>query len=127
MEKNAITGEYLFQLGLLQAAKDMHAEAHESFGKSKVFLQAVLKQYPDSLGAFILAEAANSLYENKDSLFMRNIDEIRKRFPERLLEIEMTRRVKPHSLVNQIRRIQIEKDYNIDFDMDSLVEATVAK
>ena len=94
---------------------------------SKVFLQAVLKQYPDSLGAFILAEAANSLYENKDSLFMRNIDEIRKRFPERLLEIEMTRRVKPHSLVNQIRRIQIEKDYNIDFDMDSLVEATVAK
>ena len=106
MEKNAITGEYLFQLGLLQAAKDMHAEAHESFGKSKVFLQAVLKQYPDSLG---------------------NIDEIRKRFPERLLEIEMTRRVKPHSLVNQIRRIQIEKDYNIDFDMDSLVEATVNK
>ena len=119
MEKNAITGEYLFQLGLLQAAKDMHAEAHESFGKSKVFLQAVLKQYPDSLGAFILAEAANSLYENKD--------EIRKRFPERLLEIEMTRRVKPHSLVNQIRRIKIEKDYNIDFDMDSLVEATVNK
>ena len=58
---------------------------------------------------------------------MRNIDEIRKRFPERLLEIEMTRRVKPHSLVNQIRRIQIEKDYNIDFDMDSLVEATVNK
>ena len=108
-------------------AKDMHAEAHESFGKSKVFLQAVLKQYPDSLGAFILAEAANSLYENKDSLFMRNIDEIRKRFPERLLEIEMTRRVKPHSLVNQIRRIKIEKDYNIDFDMDSLVEATVNK
>ena len=89
MEKNAITGEYLFQLGLLQAA--------------------------------------HSLYENKDSLFMRNIDEIRKRFPERLLEIEMTRRVKPHSLVNQIRRIQIEKDYNIDFDMDSLVEATVNK
>ena len=82
MEKNAITGEYLFQLGLLQAAKDMHAEAHESFGKSKVFLQAVLKQYPDSLGAFILAEAANSLYENKDSLFMRNIDESVNAFPK---------------------------------------------
>lgn len=96
--------------------------------KARFSLQAVLKQYPDKLWEpFILAEAANSLYENKDSLFMRNIDEIRKRFPERLLEIEMTRRVKPHSLVNQIRRIQIEKDYNIDFDMDSLVEATVAK
>lgn len=127
MEKKAITGEYLFQLGLLQAAKDMYAEAHESFGKSRTFLQAVLKQYPDSLGAFILAEAANALYEKEDSLFMRDIDEIRKRFPERLMEIEMTRRVKPHSLVNQIRNIQIQKDYNIDFDMDSLVEATVKK
>lgn len=125
MEKKAITGEYLFQLGLLQAAKDMYTEAHESFGQSKVFLQAVLKQYPDSLGAFILAEAANALYEKEDSLFMRNIDEVRKRFPERLMEIEMTRRVKPHSLVNQIRNIQIKKDYNIDFDLDSLVEETV--
>ena len=75
MEKNAITGEYLFQLGLLQAAKDMHAESpRKLWKKAKVFLQAVLKQYPDSLGAFILAEAANSLYENKDSLFMRNIE-----------------------------------------------------
>lgn len=125
MEKKAITGEYLFQLGLLQAAKDMNTEAHESFGKSKLFLQTVLKQYPDSLGAFILAEAANALYEKEDSLFMRNIDEIRKRFPERLLEIEMTRRVKPHSLINQIKRIQIEKEYNIDFDMDSLVNEAV--
>ena len=121
MEKKAITGEYLFQLGLLQAAKDMYAEAHESFGQSRAFLQAVLKQYPDSLGAFILAEAANALYEKKDSLFMKDIDEIRKRFPERLMEIEMTRRVKPNSLVNQIRNIQIKKDYNIDFDLDSLV------
>lgn len=127
MEKKAITGEYLFQLGLLQAAKDMNKEAHTSFGKSKDFLLTVLKQYPDSLGAFILAEAANSLYQGEDSLFMRNIDEIRKRFPERLLEIEMTRRVKPHSLVKQIRNIQIKKDYNIDFDIDSLVEETVRK
>lgn len=124
-ERKAITGEYLFQLGLFQAAKDMPAEAHENFGRSKAFLEEVLKQYPDSLGAFILAEAANALYEKKDSLFMRNIDEIRKRFPERLLEIEMTRRVKPHSLVNQIKRIKIEKDYNIDFDLDSLVNEAV--
>jgi len=58
---------------------------------------------------------------------MRDIDEIRKRFPERLMEIEMTRRVKPHSLVNQIRNIQIKKDYNIDFDLDSLVEETVKR
>ncbi|MEY8684816.1 tetratricopeptide repeat protein [Bacteroides sp. AN502(2024)] len=124
VEKKAITGEYLFQLGLLQAAKDMHTEAHESFGKSKLLLQAVLKQYPDSLGAFILAEAANSLYQDKDSLFMRNIDEIRRRFPERLLEIEIIRRVKPHSLVKQIKKIHIENKYNIDFDLDSLVNET---
>lgn len=127
LKKQAVTGEYLFQLGLFQAAEDMNAEAHESFGKSKAFLEEVLKQYPDSLGAFILAQAANALYQGEDTLFMRNIDEIRKRFPERLLEIEMTRRVKPHSLVNQIRRIQIEKDYNIDFDLDSLVEETVKR
>lgn len=125
MEKKAITGEYLFQLGLFQAAKDMNAEAHESFGKSRAYLRAVLEQYPDSLSAFILAEAANALYESQDSLFMRNIDAIRKQFPERLMEIEMTRRVKPHSLINQIRRIQIEEEFDIDFDMDSLVEETI--
>lgn len=125
MEKNAITGEYLLQLGLFQAAKDMSAEAHESFGKSKDFLQAVLKQYPDSLGAFILAEAANALYIQVDSVFMRNIDDIRKRFPERLMEIEMTRRVKPQSLVRQIKNIQMNKEYNIDFDLDSLAMEAV--
>lgn len=124
MEKKAITGEYLFQLGLFQAAKEMGVEAHESFGKSKLFLQAVLKQYPDSLGAFILAEAANSLYQKEDSLFMRNIDEIRKRFSNRLLEIEMTRRLKPHSLIRQIKNIQVKKENNIDFDLDSLVLET---
>ena len=127
LKKNAITGEYLFQLGLFQAAKDMNAEAHESFGRSKLFLDAVLKQYPDSLGAFILAEAANALYEKQDSLFMKDIDGIRKRFPDRLMDLEMTRRVKPHSLISQIRNIQIKKEYNIDFDIDSLVEETVRK
>lgn len=120
MEKDAITGEYLFQLGLFQAAKDMNAEAHKNFGKSKDFLQEVLKQYPDSLNAFILAEAANALYLQADSVFMQNIDDIRKRFPNRLMEIEMTRRVKPQSLVRQIKNIQINKEYNIDFDLDSL-------
>ncbi len=125
MKKNAITGEYLFQLGLFQSAKDMYAEAHESFGKSRDFLQVILKQYPDSLGAFILAEAANALYQKEDSLFMRDIEEIRRRFPQRLLEIEMTRRVKPHSLIRQIKNIQMNKEYNIDFDMDSLVNEAV--
>ena len=121
MEKKAITGEYMFQLGLFQAAKDMNAEAHQSFEKSMKILQVVLEQYPDSLGAFILKESANALYQGADSLYMKDIDVIRKRFPNRLLEIEMIRRLKPHSLVNQIKKIQIENEYNIDFDLDSLV------
>ena len=58
--------------------------------KKQGFPSSSTKTISRQLGSFILAEAANSLYENKDSLFMRNIDEIRKRFPERLLEIEMT-------------------------------------
>jgi len=29
--------------------------------------------------------------------------------------------LKPHSLVKQIKKIQIENEYNIDFDLDSLV------
>lgn len=33
----------------------------------------------------------------------------------------MIRRLKPHSLVKQIKKIQIENEYNIDFDLDSLV------
>ena len=87
MEKKAITGEYLFQLGLFQAARDMNAEAHQSFEKSMEILQAVLEQYPDSLGAFILEESANALYLGADSLYMKDIDAIRKRFTDRLLEI----------------------------------------
>ena len=121
MEKKAITGEYMFQLGLFQAARDMNAEAHQSFEKSMEILQAVLEQYPDSLAAFILEESANALYQGADSLYMKDIDAIRKRFPDRLLEIEMIRRLKPHSLVKQIKKIQIENEYNIDFDLDSLV------
>lgn len=127
LQKSAITGEYLFQLGLFQAAKELNAEAHESFGKSLLYFQAILKQYPDSLGAFILSEAANALYLQDDSLFCRNIDEIRQRFSTRLLEIEMTRRVKPQALIRQIRNIQIKKENHIDFDLDSLVLDAVQK
>ena len=99
----------------------VNADAHQSFGKSLEILRAVLEQYPDSLGAFILEESANALYQGADSIYMKDIDGIRKRFPNRLLEIEMIRRLKPHSLVKQIKKIQIENEYNIDFDLDSLV------
>ena len=124
LERQAITGEYLFQLGLLQAAKELNEEAHVSFGKARDYLQAVLERYPDSLRAFIYAEAANALYESQDSLFMKDINEIRKRFPNRLMDIEMTRRVSPCSLIKQIRNIYIQKEYAIDFDLDSLVNET---
>ena len=116
MKRKAITGEYLFQLGLFQAAKDMDQQAHDNFGKSRDILQTVLKHYPDSLGAFILAEAANALYLNEDSVFMKDIDNIRKRFPNRLMEIEMTRRLKPHSLIRQIKSIQTDRQYSANLD-----------
>lgn len=118
----AVNGEYLFQLGLFQAAKEMESEAKESFKRSNENLQAVLKKYPDSLGAFILQQAANALYLGVDSLYMNDVPAIRKRFPDRLMELEMTRRLKPSSLIKQIRNIEIDAKYNLDFDLDSLVE-----
>lgn len=121
MEKKAINGEYLFQLGLFQAAKDMDSVSHQSFRKSVENLRAVLEQYPDSLGAFIIVEAANALYQRTDSVYMKDIDAIRKRFPKRLMEVEMIRRLKPHSLIRQIKKIHIENKCNIDFNLDSLV------
>lgn len=118
----AITGEYLFQLGLFQAAKEMGMEAKESFKRSNEYLQTVLKKYPDSLGAFIIQQAANSLYLGQDCLFMDDVQEIRKRFPNRQIEVEMTRRVKPSSLIKQIRNIEIDARYDINFNLDSLME-----
>lgn len=118
-KKGAITGEYLFQLGLLQSAKEQEKEAHKSFERSNNFLQAVLKKYPDSLGAFILQQATNALYMKQDSLFMKDIQTIRKQFPERLMEIEMTRRLKPTTLIEQIRKIEREamiEDISIQLD-----------
>lgn len=105
-EIGAINGEYLLQLGLFQAAKGFREEAHESFKRSSECLKKVLKKYPDSLGAFINQQAANSLYLGTDSLFMNNVNDIRKQFPNRLMDIEMTRRLKPSSLILQIQKIE---------------------
>ncbi len=121
-EKGAINGEYLFQLGLFQAAKEMKNEAKENFKKSNENLSAVLKKYPDSLGAFIIQQAANALYLEQDSLFMQDVTAVRERFPNRLMEVEMTRRLKPSNLIKQIRNIEVDAKYNLDFDLDSLVE-----
>lgn len=102
----AINGEYLFQLGLFQAAKDFKEESIETFKKSNDFLTKVLKIYPDSLGAFINQQAANALYHGVDSLFMNDKRAIRARFPNRLMEVEMTRRLKPSTLIKQLQKIE---------------------
>ena len=106
----AITGEYLFQLALFQAAKDRPDEAKENFRRSNEFLKAVLKQYPDSLGAFITQQAAYALYHEQDSLYMPNAEEIRKHYPDRLMEVEMARRVKPRNLIKQVKSLEIIND-----------------
>ncbi len=121
-KRGAINGEYLFQLGLFQAAKEMEKESKESFKRSNEYLQTVLKKYPDSLGAFIMQQAANALYMEEDSLFMNDVPAVRERFPDRLMEVEMTRRVKPSRLIKQIKKIETDAMYNLDFNLDSLVE-----
>lgn len=103
----AITGEYLFQLGLFQAAKKRDAEAQLSFSRSNEFQKAVLKRYPDSLGAFIIQQAANACFHGQDSLFMADMETIRKRFPDRLMEVEMAHRIKPLQLIRQIKLMEM--------------------
>lgn len=110
----AVTGEYLFQLGLFQAAKERFDEARESFRRSNAFQEAILSQYPDSLGAYIIQQSAYACLHGEDSLFMADIEAVRERFPERLMEIEMTRRLKPLNLIKQIRLLELEFPENAD-------------
>lgn len=110
----AVTGEYLFQLGLFQAAKERYDEAMESFSLSNSFQEEILVQYPDSLGAFIIQQSAYACLNGDDSLFMANIEAVRERFPERLMEIEMTRRLKPMNLIKQIRLLEVNTSMNTD-------------
>ena len=124
-DRGAITGEYLFQLGLFQAVKDKENDAKQSFKRSNDYLKAVLVQYPDSLGAFILQQAANSLYMEQDSLFMTDVPAIRERFSDRLMEIEMTRRLKPHNLIKQLKEIEKESLFPTDAEMDKLIEEAI--
>lgn len=118
----AINGEYLFQLGLLQAAKDLPEEAHLSFERSNKYLEAVLKQYPDSLGAFIIQQAAYALFLGEDSVFMNDVPAIRERFSTRLMEVEMTRRTKPSSLIRQLKQIEDDSFGDIAAEVDKLLE-----
>ena len=121
-KRGAMTGEYLFQLGLFQAAKDQNEEAKKSFKKSDEYLKTVLKQYPDSLGAFIIQQAAHALYMGQDSLFMPDVPAVRERFSDRLMEIEMTRRLKPHNLINKLKKIEEEALFPTDEEMNRLIE-----
>ena len=117
-EIGAINGEYFLQLGLFQAAKGLKEESIESFKKSNNYLTKVLKLYPDSLGAFVNQQAANSLYHGIDSLFMTDKRAIRARFPDRLMEVEMTRRLKPSTLIKQIKNIETESINDLIFEID---------
>lgn len=110
----AVTGEYLFQLGLFQAAKERYEEAHESFRRSNEFQKAILKRYPDSLGAFVIQQAASACFHGQDSLFMADIESIRERFPDRLMEVETTRRLKPLHLIQQIKSMEIPSPDDMD-------------
>lgn len=115
---DAINGEYLLQLGLFQAAKGMRDESIISFKRSNDYLIEVLKAYPDSLGAFINQQAANALYTGIDSLFMNDVRNIRQRFPNRLMEIEMTRRLRPSSLVKQLQKIESDAIEDLILEID---------
>ena len=46
MEKKAITGEYMFQLGLFQAARDMNAEAQPLYERYRCYSQTFSGQTP---------------------------------------------------------------------------------
>lgn len=123
-EIGAINGEYLFQLGLFQAAKGFPDAAKENFRRSNEYLKVVLKRYPDSLGAFITQQAANSLYVGNDSLFMNDLQNIRKQFSNRLMDIEMARRVKPSSLIIQLQRIEESSFHELASSLDSLLNSS---
>lgn len=119
----AINGEYLLQLGLFQAAKGLKEESIFSFKRSNDYLLKVLEVYPDSLGAFINQQAANALYKGIDSLFMNDKRGIRARFSDRLMEVEMTRRLKPSTLIKQLQKIEEDamRDLIIEIDKENFL------
>jgi len=110
-----INGEYLFQLGLLQAAKDRELDAKSSFKRSLEYQEALLKEYPDSFQIYLMRQAALACYHENDSLFMPDRDYVRKRFPNNLLDITMSKGLKPSNLIKQIKSLQ-ETDWDYTED-----------
>lgn len=110
-----INGEYLFQLGLLQAAKDREEDAKSSFKRSLEYQDALLETYPDSFQIYLIRQAALACYQENDSLFMPDRDYVRKRFPNNLLDITMSKGLKPSNLIKQIKSLQ-ETDTDITND-----------
>ena len=103
----AINGEYLFQLGLLQAAKDREEDAKNSFKRSLEYQNALLEVYPDSFEIYLLRQAALACYHGNDSLFMPDRDYVRNRFPNNLLDITLSKGLKPSSLIKQIKSLEV--------------------
>lgn len=106
--KGAMDAESYLQLGLFQDALDIKDSARINYKESKRYLDEILRQHPDSLGAFIFEQLANSLIERDDSLFFKDLDGIRKRFHKRLWEVEMVKKTKPSKLVESLRQINAE-------------------
>lgn len=102
----AINGEYLFQLGLLQAAKNREEDAKSSFKRSLEYQDALLEVYPDSFQIYLIRQAALACYHENDSLFMPDRDYVRKRFPNNLLDITLSKGLKPSNLIKQIKSLQ---------------------
>lgn len=109
-KKNAIRGDGFFQLGLLYDAEDDTLNAKNYYQKCLEYQDALLSKYPDSLGAFVIQQTANALMNRNDSLYMQDIDAIRKIYKNRLLELEMVRRLKPRSIVNLLKSFRVEKN-----------------
>lgn len=107
---NAMNGESWFQLGLFQTAVNDSVDSKESLNKSVKYFDAIMKEFPDSLGAYYLRQIALSLLAGNDSIYMPDYIAVEKMFPARKAEIEFIRRIVPSVLVNQISYIGTAQD-----------------
>lgn len=112
LSMNAMDGENYLQMGIFQAALGMPDSALINYKISKTYFDEILKAYPDSLYTFVWREIANSLIHGQDSLFFNDLDAIRRRFKNRLLEIETIRHTRPSMLVSTLKQFNNESILN---------------
>lgn len=117
---NAMDAESYLQLGIFQAALDMPDSAQVNYKISQTYFDEILKAYPDSLGAFVWREVAHSLIQGEDSLFFDDMDAVRKRFKNRLMEIESIRHTRPSRLISTLKDFNRESILNEIAQKDTL-------